>query len=505
MATLRERIDGLRAALTGDPEAVELPYVAQPKQQLLHDATARLIVWGGSAGAGKSAGCRWDAIMLAIRNPGLHAALFRRTRHELLETHIRQIQEDLAGLGLGHWNHANSAFEFDNGSVLSMCYCEAESDVFRYHSREMHALYLDEATLLSPTQIAYLRARVRLGGFQPRTDACRLPRMVMATNPGGPSHSLVKAIIDASPAETVFMHEGWPTIFIPARMSDNRYIDADYGEAFRLLPPEVVRAYRDGDWDAIVGAAIHNLSRDRHMVGFFKPPKHWLRFTSMDWGVRRPFAVYWFAVADESYTIKFKFSEGGPKFVPKGAIIIYKELYGGDKNVGVGWHPHKVADRIKEMEVGDTAPMYRVADTELWAQHGGPCNAELFAERGIYWSKAKKDRARNYQEFLTRLCGDGVMTPDGLNSDRPMLFVSSQCLHWWRTVPALLIDPLHPDRGWANDPSAEDHAADATAYGLRSRPWVMDEAAYDELHMRDADDDDYKPVMDYRPPYSAVH
>lgn len=475
----------------GPPDCVpplpDLPYEPQPRQRLLHESTARQIVWGGAAGGGKSHASRWDLILLALRNPGMQGYLFRRTRRMLESTHIRPIKRELAPYPeLGKYNGQRNAFEFSNGSVIYMCYCDTDDDAFGYLSEEMHACLIDEAVQFSPEALSVLKTRVRLGGWKPLLDVERLPRFVMATNPGGPSHSYIKSLKDQAPPETVFhdaqmrdptnpQDRGWTTIFIPSRMSDNRYLDIDYGAAFGMLSPEMQRAYREGDWDVVLGAALHNLRRDVHCLGIFQPPRHWLRFCAMDWGMAKPFSIGWYAVCDDDVWVKFKHSEGGPKMIPRGAVIRYKELYGwgGKAGQGCAWPPARVAQAIKAAEADDAPIAYRVADTEIWAVHGGPCVMEMFADQGIYWCKAQKDRARNYAEMLARLAGEGDFLPDGRSSTKPMFFVTRNCLHWWRTVPTLMIDPLEPEKGPATK-NVEDHCYDESAYGLRSRPWIAE-------------------------------
>jgi hypothetical protein len=360
------------------PAEFELPYKPQDRQKLLHNSKCRQIIWGGAAGGGKSHACRWDLIRFAERNPGFQGYLFRENRRMLEATHIRPIKKLFAEFpALGKYNGQRNAAEFSNGSVINMCYCENLDDAYGYLSEEMHACVIDEATRFTPDMIGQLKTRNRLGSWRPTKDVDRLPRFVMATNPGGPGHGYVKSLKDKAPAETVFYDEqmrdpkkpddkGWSTIFIPSKVADNLYMDEDYGASFGMLSPEQARAYREGDWDVVLGAALHNLRRELHQIGNFKPPASWLRFTSMDWGMARPFAIGWYAVCDDDHWIKFKFSEGGPKFIPRGAIVMYRELYGwgGKDNVGCAWPPARVSAEMKKLEAGDSAPAYRVADTD---------------------------------------------------------------------------------------------------------------------------------------------
>ena len=51
-----------------------------------------------------------------------------------------------------------------------------------------------------------------------------------------------------------------------------------------------------------------------------------------------------------------------------------------------------------------------------------------------------------------------------------MLFITANCLQFWRTVPVLTADEHDPEKG--PDTKLEDHAYDDLAYACRSRPFV---------------------------------
>ena len=177
-----------------------------------------------------------------------------------------------------------------NGSILYFCYCASDDDLLVYQGSEIHLLLVDEATHLTEYQLNYLRSRVRLGSFIPEQDADRLPRTVFASNPGNVGHNFLKrTFVDQSLAPNkIFIdrttalpekdindniirpaYEGHKSIYIPANFHANPYIDPSYEAQFAGLPPEQIRALVEGDWDAQVGAALHNLSKERHMVPDF--------------------------------------------------------------------------------------------------------------------------------------------------------------------------------------------------------------------------------------------
>ena len=429
---------------------------------------------------------RWDAIHFCLENPGLQAYLFRRTLGELEDNHIRWIKNDLSYPELGSYNETRKVFEFTNGSRLNFCYCEKDADVHRYQGSEMHWLGIDEATHLTEYQISYLRTRLRLGSFVPDSRYGEFfPRMVLASNPGGPSHNFLKSIfLDRSPPEMIFFDETmknmadpldkvWPSIFIPAKIVDNKYIDKNYAGQFSGLPPELARALREGDWDAVVGQALHILSRDRHQLRAFTPPRHWTRIMSIDWGTASPFSIGWYAVSDGA-TLKGR--EGWPdRWLPAGAVVRYEEWYGwnGKANQGCRLTAQQVARGIVRKEVDRKEVLdYRVGDSEMWANKGGPAIQDWFLETDsrLVLRPAQKDRKRNYTEILCRLAGNPRYLEDGSMEEDPMFFVTSNCVHFWRTVPSLVLDSNDPEKG--PDTTLEDHCYDEVAYLLRSRPYV---------------------------------
>jgi hypothetical protein len=216
-----------------------------------------------------------------------------------------------------------------------------------------------------------------------------------------------------------------------------------------------------------LGLAFEKLNRKQHMVRNFNIPDHWTKFTSMDWGTAKPFSVGWYAVADEDTIIKEK-DLWDEKLIPKGALIRYREFYGwnGQPDIGCRLESPDVARRILEVEdeIHEIID-YRIGDAAMWGEHDGMSPAErmLRETNGLFkMKKSKKGRQQNYQEIRARISGDR----DG----RPMLYVMEGCKHFWRTVPSLQLDELHPDKG--PDTDQEDHVFDELSYACASRPYV---------------------------------
>lgn len=488
-------------------QRIVLPYEPSQKQKTLHNTLARQILYGGSAGGGKSFGLRWDLIQWCLSVPGISTYLFRRSFSELENNHVRFLRREIPE-PIAKWNVSKAQFQFFNGSVIQACHCENSEDFYKFQGIEAHVLAIDEASLFLPNQLIELRSRVRLGSFAsqvPPEYKKYLPRCIFTSNPGGPSHNWLKDVfINQSPSDTIFYDanlinpdmpedKGWPSVYIKAGMSDNKFLDENYASVFSAMSPERAKALRDGDWDVVAGAAFHSLSERRHKVKAFDIPLHWTKFQSMDWGTASPFAVLWLAVAGEETLVlnnkHLDATDANPNRavrIPAGALLVFDELYGytGVPNQGLRLDSVAVAKMIVEKEASDKPNLspisYRVADAAMFAQFDGisPAERMMTSNGKLVLGKSKKDRTVQYNEILCRLAGNAFLKEDGLQND-PMLFISDKCRQGWRTLPPLMLDDLYPDKGWGE--GQEDHWADALAYGLTSRPLMMTK----ERHIRE--------------------
>lgn len=396
-------------------------------------------------------------------------------------------------------NYSSNEIRFSNGSKIHLCHCQHEKDVMKYQGAEIHVLLMDELTHFTESIYRFLRNRVRLGGLQiPENLRSKVPLILCATNPGSLGHAWVKTMFVnfAPPYEVRTAPDndgGMLRQYIPAKLNDNptgMKNDPGYIKRLEGLGNEsLVKAMKDGDWDIVAGAAFEKLSRDKHMIRSFEIPKHWTKFTCMDWGTARPYSIGWYAVTDDDLILKAK-DDWQERLIARGSIIRYRELYGwgGQANTGTREESYQVARKMieREKEVVD----FRIADSAMWAEHDGPSAAENFQnelvklQRALIKSgykippgekispcsmeKSRKDRAANYLEFRNRIAN---AYEDGL----PALYVTANCEHFWRTVPDLQLDELDPEKGW--DPDQEDHVADEVAYAIVSRPklWTMKE------------------------------
>lgn len=435
------------------------PWAPQPGPQLdavLARAVPELL-FGGARGGGKSDFLIGDWCGSADLGLAWRGVLFRQSYPELEELIGRsQVLVPQCWPG-AQWFKQEKTWRLINGATLRLRNLETAEDAAHYQGHSYSWIAFDELAAW-PDDRAYkmLAACLRSAAAVPHK------RIRATANPGGPGHSWVKArFVDPAPHGYELIHDdatGTPRVFIPSRVTDNKILlknDPGYIDRLRGVgSPELVRAWLEGDWNAVVGAYFTEFG-PQHVVAPFRIPAGWLRFRSFDWGSARPFVVQWHAVSD------------GSTRLPAGALVTYREWYGAAApNVGLRLTVEQVAAGILEREIGDETMAYSVADPAIFTADGGPSMAERFADRRVYFRPADNKRvgrlgaAGGWDLVRQRLVGE-----DGA----PMLYVFNTCRDLIRTLPAMQHDAARPED---MDSSGEDHSADALRYACASRPWI---------------------------------
>src|SRR3990167_7939342 len=456
----------------------------QPKQGVAFATNATEVLYGGAAGGGKSYLLRASAIRWCAEVPGIQVYFFRRTLPDLRDNHLRGptsfhvMLEPYVGTGNVKYRAVENEFEFWNGSVLHLCYCDSENDVEKYRGAEIHVLMPDELTHFSEYQYRFLRSRVRIAGLKiPEKYAAVLPRIEAASNPGSIGHAWVKrTFISPRPAKEVWKvppeEGGMLRQFIPARLVDNPYLtrdDPQYADRLRGLGADnLVRAMLDGDWDIVAGQAFEKLRRDIHCIEPFEPPEDWNCFGSLDWGSSRPFHFGLWTVANGN-----ALPDG--RIYRRGAIILWSEIYGwnGKPNEGMRKEADDVAEMIRT-RIGARKLGYIAADPSMWKVDGSPSIAENMLRKGVTLRKADNARIVGYVQVRQRISGD---------EDGPMLYATRNCHDgFWRTMPDLVMDERHVEDV---DTDQEDHAYYDVRYACQSRPWMSVVKKKDEKREKD--------------------
>ena len=441
-------------------------------EALLSEATE--ILYGGAAGGGKSHLMRVMAIIMAVAVAGLQIYIFRRTSPDLIKNHLNGpsgfliLLNPLIKSGHCKFNGKENTFKFWNGAIIWLCHCQHEKDMYNYQGAEIHVLLMDELTHFTETIYKFLRGRVRLGGLQvPEQYKNKLPMVLCGSNPGNIGHMWVKAawVDRLKPMEIKRMSKkegGMLRQYIPAKLNDNPTLlenDPDYADRLAGLGSEtLVAAMLDGSWDIVDGAYFDEFDREVHVMKPFHIPLHWARLMSMDWGYTKPFCVLWAAVSDGTYRL----DDGS--YIPKDALIVYREWYGsdGEPDVGLKMPPAEAARGILERS-GKERFAKMVADPAIWGTQTGESVAEMMAREGVRFHKADNNRFNGWMQVHSRLKGDRNSDEKG----KPLLYFFDTCRHLIRTLPALMHDQHKVEDV---DTTMEDHAPDTLRYMCMARP-----------------------------------
>jgi hypothetical protein len=479
------------------------------KQWVAFCSIATEILFGGSAGPGKSHLLRLAAIRWATEIKGINIYLFRRVEDDLKKNHVegphgfRNLLADMVQAKLVKL--LDSEIRFANGSKIFLCHCKDEKHRFKYHGAEIHVLMIDELTTFTELIYRYLRFRVRMTGVNlpniyraghvgPDGKTVNphdlFPRIICGSNPGNVGHQWVKRTfgLDSTgilePTRQSDVEGGMVRQYIRALLSDNPNMEIDdpgYRARMRGLgDPMLVRAMELGDWNILAGGFFPEFRLDRHVAKAVSldPRIFTRRFRVSDWGSARPFSTGWYAIADEDTTLEGV--AGNKLYVPRGSLVRYREWYGksevpGKDNVGLKLPVGKWAAGILRRTPKNEEILYDVVDPAMFQEHGGPSLAEqamkvTYGDRKLQCRPADNTRIGKmgagvgWDQCRMRLRGDdGDAEEDGT----PTFFVMDNCPDFIRTVQAVQHDETKPED---IDTDMEDHAVDEWRYACASRP-----------------------------------
>jgi hypothetical protein len=450
----------------GDVPEFDLPPMCgQCPQERFHAATEFDLFYGGAAGGAKSAALVAEGVRAAATYPGLRVGAFRRSYPELEQSIIAELARLNYALALGAtWTKTTHDLIFPNGSILMCRYAKSLDEAIRYLGGQYQLLLIDERTLMMPGIVDFLSSRLRSG--DPKIPVLGIRS---TGNPGGLGHGAMKArYIEATDhgAKTYQDERGRTVRFIPARLTDNPYLNPEYERDLDALPPAMRKAFKEGSWDSFLGQYFEEWSYDRHVVPRPREglPVSWERWCGIDYGRRAPWAVLWLAVDGD------------------GRVWLYRELY----QTGVGVRDQ--ARRILDVEVaaGETTVRHVIDPSTANHPTDGPSILEEYAQEGLGCLKADNDRIAGWTKVHAALA-DGPLCrvheylreQGRYGDDRcPMLHVlDGTCPNLVRELPALPFDTAKVEDV---DSDAPDHAADALRYICQMMRGVGGPVIYDD-------------------------
>ena len=464
---------------------------------------ANEVFYSGAAGAGKSHLMRIASIAWCADIPGLQVYLFRRTSPDLLANHLAgpsgfpALLSELVDNKQVQINYSKNEIRFWNSSVIHLCHCQHDKNMYDYQGAEIHVLMIDELNHFSEQVYRYLRGRLRLGGLkipehyyykdengnrikdEKGSDLCKFPSILCGSNPGGVGHAWVKrTFIDFAPPKTIVTmpdsEGGLRRQFIPAYLKDNAILcenDPNYLARLKGLGTEaLVSAMAEGNWDIAEGGYFDDVwNRNTHVVKPFEVPSSWRIDRSFDWGSSKPYSVGFWAESDGT---EATLADGNTKSWPRGTVFRIGEMYGwnGEADTGTRETAKEIAVKIVEYLAGKPwGDRCRpgAADSAIYNKENGDCIADDMSDVGIRWTRADKRPGSRVTGWLNmrKMMKSSMKSP----MEEPGLFIFDTCTQFIRTVPTLPRDPNNSEDIYSK---AEDHIADESRYRLNSKRMV---------------------------------
>ncbi len=215
--------------------------------RLLMDDITNEVLYGGSAGAGKSwLGCLWITT-LCLKYKGIRCLIGRTVLTQLKMTTLNTLFETLQSMNLKSGEHytyngQSNVITFQNGSEIilkDLQYQPSDPNFDSLGGLELTAVFVDEASQISQLSYQILKSRIRF-----KLNEYKLqPKILMTCNPG---QVWLKKVFYLP-----YIQDSLPENmkFVPALPMDNPHLPASYIEMLKTLPSAQRKRLLEGDWN----------------------------------------------------------------------------------------------------------------------------------------------------------------------------------------------------------------------------------------------------------------
>jgi phage terminase large subunit len=404
--------------------------------------------YGGARGGGKS---HWLLAQMGAddcqRVPGLKCLLLRKVGKANMENF-----EDLRRRLFGSLSHEFSAYRgvltFRNGSRIIAGHFQAEKDIDAYLGLEYDVIGIEEATTLSSRK------------HQDITTCCRTskpnwrPRIYSTTNPGGIGHAwyrtkFVLPFLEKRETETRF---------ISARVTDNRFCNAEYVKVLANLSGWQKRAWFDGDWDIAAGQFFTTFRREVHVIDDFDDTRAREWFAALDYGFTH-YTVALLGCTDGDGNLFVVDEHAERLWLPQRHAAAIRAMVERRKTIAERGLRSVDSPEMRSLQISDLKRFVAGADV-FSRQSDGTTIAAQYGKLGITLRCANTDRVNGWAELLHKF-------GDVSANIAPKLFIHRRCARLLECLPSLQHDPNKPEDVLKVDADEDGVGGDDAADTLR--------------------------------------
>jgi hypothetical protein len=401
------------------------------------------------------------------RVSGLKCLLLRKVGKANLE-HFETLRHRVFHNLPHEFNVSRGQLVFANGSQITLGHYQNENDIDTYLGLEYDVIGIEEATQLTPRKYQDISTCCRTSKIQ--ADGIRWrPRMYSTTNPGGAGHQwyLERFILPhQSGTES-------DTRFIPARVEDNAFINADYQQNLDQLTGWQHDAWRQGLWNFPAGQYFKNFRPEHHVLApDFKPAAAVEWFAAMDYGYTH-LTVALLGCRDYEGNIYVLDEHAERMWIPQRhaqaikAMLARHNIYATSDHLKeslLARYPDHCTERDRQWYYCQNQRLLSrfVAGTDMFSRESsGDSVANQYRAFGLRLRAATMDRVAGWSSIAQRL-GDPAV---GI---APTLFFHPRCRRLLACLPTLEHDSDRPGdilkSNIAEDGAGGDDAADALRY-----------------------------------------
>lgn len=415
-----------------------------PQEAAIRASFVSELFYGGAAGGGKSDFLLGDYLTDVGQGGAWQGVLFRKSYPSLDDLKTRSLQ--IFPYTGGKWMEGAKEWRWKNGACLRFRHFEAIADFTNYIGHQFGWIGWDELGEWADDR-CYTRMISRLRGPAERK------RIRSTGNPGGVGHQWIQARFKIPNHPTTYLDSepfqdpktGMVRLFIPSRVKDNRILldtDPDYINRLRGVgDEELVKAWLEGDWSALVGAYFAGAWSEVELVESREIPDSWPLFSGLDYGEASPTA--WLMGAMD-------FDKN---------LWVVNEYYQAERSATE--HATEIAEMMEGYPYTSRRPLANLADPSIFtrrrlsARSNIPSEmqvwsaADVFKQAGIYLRPGNNNRVNGWR-----------ILKDNMRKGKLKIF-KEWCPNLIRTLPALPRDPKNQEDVQTD---SEDHAPDALRY-----------------------------------------